>query len=213
MQRPTINSTHLYGAHTLSSYDDSSKNKPLAFYLKYAWLRGANFGALLLGVTIVALFSGVFASVRAFTSAGVAVAPTHVVVVMLFARKTSVLPSVDSSMWMEKDETDPGYVNIESVVEAVHKPKYSLHGIGRRHQCTDVRHKTGRVVQRGQHLLRGGPRGFGGQGQRGFLTAETNDRSREDGVGIGIGLRAQQQLGVGIDLSLGLFAVDPCAAV
>jgi hypothetical protein len=79
MQRPTVNSTHLYRAHTLFSYDDSSKNKPLSFYLKYAWVRRANFGALLLGVTIVTtLCSGMFASVRALTSAGVAVAPTTI---------------------------------------------------------------------------------------------------------------------------------------
>jgi hypothetical protein len=58
--------------------EDGSKNKPVAFYFKYAWLRKANFGALLLGVTIVTLYSGVFASVRAFTSAGAAVAPTTI---------------------------------------------------------------------------------------------------------------------------------------
>ena len=75
MQRPTIHSTHFYRAQMLFSYDDIKKNKPrLAYYLKYAWLRRANFGALLLGLTVVALVSGMFSSTRAVD----ATAPTSI---------------------------------------------------------------------------------------------------------------------------------------
>jgi hypothetical protein len=63
--------------------DDASKNKPLAIYLKHAWRRRNNLGALLFGVTFVMLYACGFMSSSAvqslrLASVGVAVAPTTI---------------------------------------------------------------------------------------------------------------------------------------
>jgi hypothetical protein len=78
MQRYTANLTQRAHALLPCDEDDDGKKKPLVFFLKYAWLRKANFRALLVGVTFVMLYLGGFLSANRDTKAVIATPPTTI---------------------------------------------------------------------------------------------------------------------------------------